>query len=122
MDQAFMEAYYAAYNSEDAECLAAFYADNVELVSAQGTQRGKDAMLDTYRGIIAAFRDQMTPESITVDGDSAVVLIRDEFTAKQDVPDFLGMSFSAGDSFTLNLRGTYHAVDSRFTRIEIEQL
>ena len=32
----------------------------------------------------------------------------------------MGMSFSAGDSFTLNIRGTYQVKEGRFFRIDIE--
>ena len=119
MNEAFMRGYYEAYNSEDAERLSAFLADDVVLVSAQGEQHGKAAYLKTYAGIIADFRDQMTPTEITVGGDTAAVKITDRFTARHDVADFLGQSFEAGGGFTLKLEGKYVVKDGKIARIDV---
>lgn len=117
-----MESYYTTYNSENAEALRAFYADDVVLVSAQGELRGADAIIDTYRYITRQFHDQMTPLEITVDGDRAVVTISDKFTAKCDVDDFMGYALKQGESFELRLRGTYTAAGAKFTNIIIEMI
>ncbi len=122
MDTELIESYYRTYNSEDPEALRAFYAEDVVMVSAAGETRGAEAILDTYRGIISQFRDQMTPEDIAIDGDTAVVHITDRFEARTDVPYFLGQSFSAGDNLVLNLRGTYRCVNGQFAHINIEFL
>ena len=117
-----LENYYATYNSEDPERLAAFYHPEVTLTSAEGTMEGVEAILDTYRYLVANFVDRMTPEAITVEGDTAEVKIRDHFTAKQDVADFLGMSLAAGESFELHLRGSYEFEDGLIRRVLIEPL
>jgi hypothetical protein len=119
MNEAFFRGYYEAYNSADESKLAPFLADDVLLVSAQGEQRGKAAYLATYRQIIAAFSDQMTPEAITVSGNTATVHITDRFGAKVDVPDFLGQSFAKGAGFTLKLVGDYEVRDGKIARINI---
>jgi hypothetical protein len=119
MNEAFMRGYYEAYNSEDESRLGAFLADDVVLVSAQGEQRGKEAYLATYRFITANFKDQMTPDEITVDGDRASVKITDRFEAKHEVPDFLGRSFAKGDGFTLKLTGTYKVAGGKIATIDI---
>jgi ketosteroid isomerase-like protein len=122
MNEAFMRGYYDAYNSEDPVRLGAFLADDVVLVSAQGESHGKAAYLKTYAGIIADFRDQMTPTEIAVSGDSATVKITDRFTARHDVADFLGQSFKAGGGFTLKLEGKYRAIGGKIARIEVQIL
>jgi hypothetical protein len=119
VNEAFFRGYYAAYNSADETKLAPFLADDVVLTSAQGEQRGKDAYLATYRQIIAAFSDQMTPEQIAVDGNKATVRITDRFVATIDVPDFLGQSFAKGQGFTLNLVGDYEVADGKIAKIDI---
>jgi ketosteroid isomerase-like protein len=119
MNEAFMRGYYEAYNSEDPDRLGAFLADDVVLISAQGEQHGKAAYLKTYSGIIADFRDQMTPTEIMVGGDGATVKITDRFTARHDVADFLGQSFKAGGGFTLKLEGRYRVMDGKIARIEV---
>jgi ketosteroid isomerase-like protein len=116
-----MVAYYQTYNSEDAQALAAFYHDDVELVSSQGTMVGLDELLNTYKGLVAIFHDKMTPLSIVIDGTTAVVDIKDSFTAKTNVDDFMGVALKEGESFELRLRGTYQLVDNKFKKIVIEQ-
>jgi hypothetical protein len=120
MTEDFFRGYYEAYNSEHEARLAEFLAEDVLLVSAQGEQRGRDAYLATYRQILAAFRDQMTPETIAVEGDTARITITDRFVAKRDVPDFLGRAFKAGEGFTLKLAGTYVVRDGKIARIDIQ--
>ena len=122
MDKAFIESYYRTYNSEDAEALRAFYADEVVMVSAAGETTGPEAILDTYRYLISIFHDQMTPDNIEISGDTAVVDITDRFEAKTEVDDFLGQKFAAGDAMTLKLRGTYLVVNKQFQHISIEFL
>lgn len=118
--EALMRDYYRTYNSEDATALRAFYADDVVLVSAQGELVGPDAILATYAHLTAQFEDRMTPEAIASNGDTAVVTITDRFTAKVDVPDFMGVALKKGESFELKLRGTYTIANGKFRRILIE--
>jgi ketosteroid isomerase-like protein len=120
LDKAFIEAYYAAYNSEDPVALRRFYADDVVLVSAQGELRGADAILETYAFLIGQFFDHMTPTRIDIEGNRAVVDIADVFTAKRDVADFMGVALQEGEKLELLLRGTYTVEHDRFVWIEIE--
>ena len=120
IDEAFMRAYYAAYNSEDPERLRAFYHPEVELHSASGVMRGPEAILQTYAWITARFEDRMSAESIELRGATAVVQIRDIFRAKEEVPEFLGMHFAPGQELALQLRGTYELQDGALRKITIE--
>lgn len=120
MDRALMGSYYAAYNSEDPEALAAFYHPDCTLESAQGTLRGREAILETYRTLIAMFEDRMTPTEINVTGSEARVTIVDRFTARAAVPDFMGQSLATGESFELHLKGYYRAEQRQFREIRID--
>jgi len=73
-----------------------------------------------YRYLTAQFQDRMTPLDIRIEGDRAVVSIRDTFTARQDVADFMGAPLKQGESLELRLRGTYQVADSKFVHITIE--
>jgi ketosteroid isomerase-like protein len=121
MDKERIQAYYTAYNSGDAAALKTFYADDAVLTSANGELHGIDALLGTYQYITSQFIDQMTPVAILLDGQRAAVEITDVFTAKQDVPDFLGRQLRQGESFTLHLCGIYEFCDGKFQRITIYQ-
>jgi len=117
-----LTAYYEAYNSEDPHHLAAVLHEDVVLHSAAGTHHGLSAYLDTYRAMTATFVDRLTPESIEVDGDTAIVTVVNTLTARADVKDFMGMSLEQGQTMTLRLRGRYTVADGRIREIHLELL
>ena len=119
MNETLIRAYYAAYNALDADGLAGLLAPDVELVSAMGTQTGRDAYLDTYRTMTGLFTDVMTPEQIAVNGDTVTVTIHDSLTAKADIADFMGQPIARGRELILALIGRYTIADGRIARIEI---
>ena len=94
MNKALMESYYQTYNAEDPDALRAFYHSEVEFISAQGVQHGPDGIIATYQYLIAMFHDKMTPTNIAISGDTAVVSIEDNFTAKQAIDDFMAVSYT----------------------------
>ena len=121
MDKKFFESYYETYNNEDPKKLAEFYHEDVVIRSAQGEQTGKETLLGTYRYIISMFKDQMTQKNIIIEGGQAAIEIHDRFEAKQDVDDFLGQTFSKGDTLELNLCGIYKVEAARIKEITIYQ-
>ena len=122
MNETLIRAYYAAYNALDADGLAGLLAPDVELVSAMGTQTGRDAYLETYRTMTGLFTDVMTPEQIAVNGDTVTVTIHDSLIAKADIADFMGQSLKAGEELVLRLQGQYTFRDGRIARIAITPL
>ena len=102
-----MVAYYDAYNSGDEAGLTSLLAPDIRLISAQGEISGLAAYLSLYRYMTSLFVDHMTPNSIEVEGDKALVQIENSLTAKHDIADFMGMSFKNGENITLLLKGTY---------------
>ena len=121
MVEALMRSYYTAYNAVDAEALRALLAPNVALVSALGTQEGRDAYLATYAFMTGNFIDQMHPQSIKVAGNVATVRIRNDLTARNDIPDFMGQPIARGQQIVLDLVGKYTIAGGRISRIEIAQ-
>lgn len=121
MVEALMRSYYSAYNAVDAEALQALLSPDVELVSALGTQAGRDAYLATYGFMTGNFVDQMEPQDIQVSGNVAKVRIRNALTARNDIPDFMGQAISKGQQIVLDLVGTYTVSDGQISRIEISQ-
>ncbi|WP_235829431.1 nuclear transport factor 2 family protein [Croceicoccus estronivorus] len=114
-----IRSYYAAYNSVDSDRLSQLLDPQVELVSAMGTQFGRDAYLATYQFMTDQFIDVMEPQEIAVEGNSATVKIRDSLTAKADIADFLGQPIPKGQEMVLNLTGHYTAENGKIVRIEI---
>lgn len=119
MVEALIRSYYTAYNAVDLEALKAVLDPDVMLVSALGTQAGRDAYLTTYAYMTGHFIDRMTPQSIEVVGAVAEVRIRNDLTARQDIPDFLGQPIAEGQQIVLDLVGRYTVSEGRIARIEI---
>src|SRR5690606_16469265 len=63
MVEKLIRAYYNAYNAADAEGLKRLLHPEVVLVSALGTQAGRDAYLATYAFMTGHFEDRMEPQS-----------------------------------------------------------
>ncbi|GAB3279594.1 nuclear transport factor 2 family protein [Parahaliea aestuarii] len=122
MSEALMQRYYQTYNSEDAEALSAFYHPEVELHSAEGVMRGREQVLATYRYLVGLFEDRMHPTRVVMEGNTAVVDITDELTARDSIEDFIGASLAAGETLTLLLRGRYRIENGQFRHIMIEAL
>lgn len=121
MVEALMRSYYTAYNAVDAEALRDLLAPNVALVSALGTQEGRDPYLATYAFMTGNFIDQMYPQSIEVTGNVATVRIRNDLTARNDIPDFMGQPIARGQQIVLDFVGKYTIAGGRISRIEITQ-
>ena len=122
MNKALMESYYQTYNSENVAQLRTFYHSDLEFISTQGVQHGPDEILKTYQYLTSIFHDEMTPTDIVISGKVAVVTIKDTFTAKTPIDDFMGLAFKVGDVFTLDLTGTYEAEAGQFIKITIDIL
>lgn len=114
-----IRAYYDAYNASDEAALAGLLHPDVVLRSAMGEQRGREAYMATYRYMIGAFADRMTPETIRVEGDVATVAIQDSLTARADIADFMGRPVAKSEEIALRLEGRYRVVDGRIVSIEI---
>lgn len=99
--------YYATYNSGDAAELAAFYAEDVVLMSPNGTIAGRDALLSTYSRLQENFLDVMAIERMMVAGSVVFVDVLDVLTARRDVADFYGMSVRKGEQVRFRIAGTY---------------
>lgn len=111
-----MRAYYETYNRGDLAALADFYAEDVLFVANGAEVRGREAVIAMVRGVLAGFEDVMTPRTIAVSGDTALVRIDDRLTAKADIPDFLGRGVKAGETVNLALCGVYELARGRIEK------
>jgi len=121
MVEALLRSYYAAYNSMDIETLKTILDPQLVLVSAVDTQAGREAYLATYGFMTSHFIDQMEPLSIELASDVATVHIRDELTARADIPDFMGHPVAKGQKIVPDLIGRYTVSKGKIARIEITQ-
>lgn len=119
MDKKFLESYFDAYNSEDAERLGGFYTPEVVLCYDNNTHMGKTAVLETYSYIQNLFEDRMILHSVFVQGSSAVVELENRFVAKKDIANFLGRDLKAGESFVMPLVGEYTFSGGKISNVNI---
>ncbi len=120
MDENFMRAYYAIYNSEDPDKLESLYHPDVILRNGDIEIVGRERLLATYQEMIRNFDDKMSPSSIRVEANAVVVDILDRLRARHDVTDFMGQSVREGEVLELRLRGRYEFEDQRIRRITLE--
>ncbi len=119
MNKERMEAYYATYNRSVDEALLTFYTDDAVFEYQDLKLDGKEAILNHFAALQQAVKEIMTPTSILVDGDKVAVEVENIFEAKVDLPDFLGRSLKAGESFTGKFSGFYDTQGDRICHIRL---
>ena len=95
-----MEAYYRAFNSGGLEALSDYYAEDIVFEYRDVRLEGREAVMNHFAELQQAFTEKIHPKSILVDGNRVAVETEDTFTAKIDLPDFLGQSLKQGESVT----------------------
>lgn len=73
--------YYKTCNSEDPGALRAFYRDDVVLTHGSLEPAGIQALMTTYRNMIAQFHAKMTPLYLEQADGTVNVELMDRFTA-----------------------------------------
>ena len=119
MNKERMTAYYETYNQSVDEALTTFYTDDVVFEYQDLKLTGKQAVLEHFAGLQQAFKEIMVPKNILVDGDKAAVEVENKFEAKIDIPDFLGKSFKAGESFTGRFSGFYETRGDKICHVRL---
>ena len=107
MNKERMKAYYETYNRSVDEALSTFYTDDAVFEYQDVKLNGKEEIINHFSAIQQAVKEVMKPISILVDGEKAAVEVENTFEAKVDLPDFLGRSLKAGESFTGRFSGFY---------------
>ena len=95
-----MEAYYRAFNSGDHNALSDCYSEDLVFEYRNMKLEGRKAVLEHFAELQQGFTEKIRPISILVDGNKVAVEMEDTFTAKVDLPDFLGQSLKQGESVT----------------------
>jgi hypothetical protein len=119
MDKERMEAYYRAFNRGNHESLIDFYAEDIVFEYQNTRLEGRKALLEHFAGLQQGFTEKMRPVSILVDGNRIAVEVEDTFTAKVDLPDFLGQSLKQGESVTAKFGCFYDTRDQQISHIRL---
>jgi ketosteroid isomerase-like protein len=119
MDRERMEAYYRAFNSGDHEALVDFYAEDIVFEYQNTKLEGREVLLDHFAQLQQGFTEKMRPLSILVDGNRIAAEVEDTFTAKVDLPDFLGQSLKQGESVTAKYGCFYDTRSQKISHIRL---
>ena len=114
--------YIAAFNRDDPDGYAKYYADDVS-ISYQGGKRtlsGPQAIIDNYKDIHAKVRQRLEPVFLVVDDTGVAGEMHSSFTALEDVPDFMVHPLKKGQTvkihtfvhYDLNAEGKFKAIRS----------
>jgi len=119
MNKERMKAYYETYNRSVDEALSTFYTDDAVFEYQDLKLDGKEAILNHFAALQHAVKEEMTPTNILVDGDKAAVEVENIFEAKVHIPDFLGRSLKAGESFKGKFSGFYETRGDQICHIRL---
>ncbi len=119
MNKERMKAYYETYNRSVDEALSTFYTDDAVFEYQDLKLNGKEEIVNHFAGLQQAVKEVMTPTNILIDGDKAAVEVENIFEAKIDIPDFLGRSLKAGESFAGKFSGFYDTRGDQICHIRL---
>jgi ketosteroid isomerase-like protein len=119
MDKERMEAYYRAFNRGNHAALVDFYTEDIVFEYQTMRIDGRKALLDHFAGLQQGFTEKMRPLSILVDGNRIAAEVEDTFTAKVDLPDFLGQPLERGESVTAKYGCFYDTRNQKISHIRL---
>jgi len=119
MDRERMEAYYRAFNSGDHKSLAEYYSEDIVFEYRDVTLKGREVVLRHFEELQRGFSETIRPKNILVDGGRVAVEVEDTFTAKVDLPDFLGRSLKKGDFLTARYGCFYDTRDNEICHVRL---
>jgi hypothetical protein len=110
--------YIAAFNRGDGAAYGACYCDDVVLVIADHTVlRGRQAILDFYKGVGTGTERTIAVVNVLARGDLLAAELESEFLATRDLPAFAPGAMRAGDRLFLNSFVFYDLEGGLYRRI-----
>jgi len=94
-----LQDYIGAFNRGDFDSFTRFYDDDVVLYLGQKAQiRGRQGIRDFYTEVFARVRETLTVDKVVLDDEGLACIIRTEFLALEDWPDFIAGPMTRGQS------------------------
>ena len=109
--------YVEAFNRSDFEGFGACYAENVEFVGQAAELRGRQAILDFYRGVKSRMNETLVVQKFVGGPDRIAVDLETRLEALVDWPEFSTGPVIAGQKIVSWSFVFYDLSDGRFTRI-----
>lgn len=111
--------YIDSFNRDDYEGFAKYYAPDVLLdLGGRMEIRGRDGILDFYRGVKKRVRETLTINNVLLEGNVLAAEIATEFYGLEDWPDFIAGPLMKGEAinlisfifYTINDKGQYQLI------------
>lgn len=115
--RSWFEHYLVAFNRNDFDGFGAYYADDVEFHGQAATLRGRNAVLEFYRGVKARLDETIDLLAFTGGPDMIAAEIRTTLVAREDWPDFPTGQLRAGERRQSINFAFYDIANGKFTRI-----
>jgi hypothetical protein len=119
-----IETYIGGFNARDFAAFSAFYAEDVVLELGQKKKLfGRQAICDFYADVFAKVRETLTVDKVVIDDEGLAGVVRTEFHALEDWPDFIAGPMTKGNSIFIESMVLYDIGPAgTFTRIRSARL
>lgn len=117
IEQSWFEDYLAAFNANDYDKFGAYYAEDIEFLGLSATLRGRDTILDFYRGVEKRLVEKVDLISFVASDTMIAAEIRVTLDPLEDWPDFGPSPLVKGERKQSLVFLFYDVADGQFTRI-----
>ena len=117
--QEWLDNYIGAFNRGDFDSFTSFYDEDVILYLGQkAVIEGRQGIRDFYTGVFARVRETLEVDKVVLDEEGLGCIIRTEFHALEDWPDFIAGPMKKGDSIFIESYIFYTiGANGKFTEI-----
>jgi len=115
--------YIDAFNRNDVTTFSEFYAPDVTLVIAGKHELvGRQSIIEFYKLVKAQTPRMIQVNRLISTPEAVAAELQSEFTALEDLPEFIGGPMKKGDRLFINTVVLYDMRDGRFNRIRSAEL
>jgi hypothetical protein len=121
----FLNNYIGAFNRGDFDGFTRFYDANVVLdLGGKKRLEGRAAIRRFYEGVLQRIEERLTVDQLVLDEQGLACIVRTEFKAKEDWPDFIAGPIRRGESifiesfifYTIGPDGTFTGIRTARSR------
>jgi ketosteroid isomerase-like protein len=123
LSRAEFASYIDAFNRNEYERFATYYAPDIRLVIAgKHDLSGREAIVEFYRSVKATTRRTITVNRLITTPHAVAAELQSEFLALADLPDFTAGPMRKGERMFINTVVIYDLEDGKFSRIRSAEL
>jgi sulfur carrier protein ThiS len=118
MNKELFRHYIDSFNRDDFAGFSQYYADDVVLELPKKELRGRQAIIDFYKGVKARIRETLKINQVVADEEGLAAEVETEFLALEDWPDFIVAPMKKGDRIRIVSFVHYEIRGGRFAHIK----